>query len=192
MLIGLLAALAGCRRQTLVALPSKDARVVADFAARTLEHQVSIEAHLHAWRGEPRGLEDRATTVLVRLENHGNVPIQVSRSAFELVSGTARWATVAPEQVAEQPAPLVAEQLPESTLDPGESAYGFLYFPNIAGSWGFMHLRTLLFDTSHALLGSIDLPFGTGRIEHCSLAHVDEREPETGSNALFHTCLVPF
>lgn len=191
MLFALLTALAGCRRQKLVALPSKDAHVVGDFAARTLEHQVSIEAHLHAWRGEPRGIEDRATTVLVRLENHGRVPVRISRSAFELVSGTERWSAVAPEQVTEQPARLVAEQLPESTLAPGESTYGFVYFPKIKGSWGFMHLRTLLFDESRDLLGSIDLPFGTGRVERCSLAHVDERELQ-GSNQLFHTCLAPF
>ncbi len=188
-----LTALAGCRRAALVALPSKDAHVVADFAAKTIEHRVKIEAHLHAWRGEPRDLEDRATTVLVRLENQGDVAIEISRTAFELVTGTARFFTVAPEQITEQSAPLVEAQLPEgSVLAPGESTSGYLYFPRIEGSWGFVHLRTHLFaEPSRALLGSIDLPFGTGRVERCSLAHVDKREPDA-SDFLFQTCLAPF
>ena len=187
-----LALLAGCRPTTLVALPSKDAHVVADFAAKTTEHEVSIEAHFHAWRGEPRDLERRATPVLVRLENHRDAPVQISRSAFELVSGTASFPSVAPERVGAPLAGLLAEQLPESTLGPGESISGFLYFPRIMGDWGFMHLRTLLVDESRALLGSIDLPFGTGHVERCSLAFVDQREPESSSNILFHTCLAPF
>lgn len=166
--------------------------MVADFAAKTTEHEVSIEAHFHAWRGEPRDLDRRATTVLVRLENHRDAPVRISRDAFELVSGTARFPTVAPERVGAPAARLIAEELPESTLGPGESISGFLYFPRITGDWGFMHLRTALVDESHALLGSIDLPFGSGRVERCSLAYVDRREPAGSSNILFHTCLAPF
>lgn len=191
----LLAGVAGifaCRQTVLVALPSKDARWVSDFASKATEHEVTVEAHLHAWQGEPRDLSDRATPVLVRVENRGKVPVRIAPTAFELVGGTARFRTVLPERIAERPARLVTEALPESTLAPGESSSGFLYFPRIAGDWGFLHLRTTLTTPSEVVFGSVDVPFGSGHVERCSLAYVDEGEPYRSTDILFHTCLPPF
>jgi len=192
LVLGCLLGLAGCRRTVLLALPSKDAEWLSDFAARATEHQVSIEAHLQAWQGEPHDLARRATPVLVRVANSGKTPVRISRGSFELVSGTARFRTLAPEQLAGSASRIVTEALPESTLGPDESASGFVYFPRIEGTWGFMRLRTTLVDESQAVLGSVDVPFGSGHVERCSLAYVDKHQPGTSKDLLFRTCLVPF
>lgn len=194
LVLGCLVATAGCRSTMLVALPSNDAEWLSDFAAKATEpeHEVSIEAHLHAWQGEPRDLEGRATPVLVRIENHGSTPVQIVKASFELMSGTSSFRTLAPERIVDRPAPLAAEELRDAVLGPGESRSGFLYFPRMTGYRGFVHLRAALLDTSRALLGSIDIPFGSGHVERCSLAYVDEREPRAPTNMLFHTCLPPY
>lgn len=192
LLLVCMTAAAGCGRTMLVALPSKSVDWVTDFGAKASEHHVTIEAHLRAWRGEPREIVDRATPVLVRFENLGTTPIRLSRTSFELVSGTARFQAIAPERIGTPPVRLIAEELPESTVHPGESSSGFVYFPRITGFWGFVHLRTILVSESHAVLGSVDLPFGSGHDQRCSLAYVDERELHPPTSILFRTCLPPF
>lgn len=156
---------AGCAPNALVALPSERAQWMDDYAAAATSADVTVEARTDDFAGAPLDLGGRATPVHVRLRNGGRAPLRVARESFELVGGYGqRFRTIAPERIAEGRADLGRRALAASTLAPGEAVAGFLYFEPVRGAWPFLHLRAALIDDVRAQrIGTVDVPFGTGR-----------------------------
>jgi hypothetical protein len=181
-----------CGQRVLVALPSTASDWVDDYAARTTTTSgVTVEARTRGFDGAPLELGRLATPVHVRIENAGKVPLRVSRDDFQLVSGTAEFRPLPPDQIGGTPrADLWQRELRPGTLEPGHWREGFVYFEPVIGDWGFIHLRTMLVAaSSQALLDSVDVPFSSGRTFKCTLAEADRQEPRSGENILFHGCL---
>lgn len=173
-------ACSGCAPRALVALPSNASRWIDDSAAAATKSRVTVEARTRGWAGTPPPVDERATPVFVRISNGGSVPLRLSPDAFALVAGTRSFRTLAPDALGARRA-----ALPTTTLAPGASASGFLYFEPVIGRWGFVDLRTSLVDAaSGALLDTIDVPFASGHLERC--ARTEEMRPR---DWLFRTCL---
>ncbi|MBX3206296.1 MAG: hypothetical protein KF764_14585 [Labilithrix sp.] len=186
-------ACAACAPRALVALPSIASSWVDPFAAKaTSTDGVTVEARTAGWPGPALDLGESATPLFVRVTNGGRVPLGVSRAGFELVTGTARFRSVPPDAIAGARADLRRRELRTGTLEPGESQAGFVYFEPVLGDWGFVHLRASLVDAStEALLGSLDVPFSSGRLVRCTLDEADRRESPAPEDFLFRGCLPP-
>ncbi|MBX3258218.1 MAG: hypothetical protein KIS78_20655 [Labilithrix sp.] len=182
-----------CARRALVALPSTASAWVDPFTARTTSQRgVTVEASTDARRLARLDLGGRATPVLVRVANGGDVPLDVSRASFELVAGTARFGSIPPDRFAGARPDLHRRELRSGALEPGESREGVVYFEPVVGDWGFVNLRASLVDASSAaLLGTIDVPFSSGREVRCTLDDADRREPPSPEAFLFRGCLPP-
>jgi hypothetical protein len=180
-----------CGPRVLVALPSTASHFVDDFTARaTTESGVTVEARTRDFPGPPLMLGSLATPVHVRVENNGKIPLRLSRDDFQLVSGTAEFRALPPDQIGTPRADLNRRELRPGWLGPGEERVGFVYFEPVIGDWGFIHLRTMLVDAStEALLDSVDVPFSSGYLVKCTLEHADRQESPSGENILFHGCL---
>ena len=143
------AACAACASRALVALPSIGSDWVDAFTAKASSTDgVTVEARTRGWPGPSLELGERATPMFVRVENGGQRPLELSRASFELVTGTAHFRAIPPEQIGAARADLRRKELATGVLDPGESRSGFVYFEPVIGDWGFVHLRASLVDAS--------------------------------------------
>lgn len=183
--VALGAALGGCAPNALVALPSSAARWIDDTTAAATKAGVTVEARTSDFPGAPAlDLGGRATPLFVLVDNAGTVPLRVSRSAFALVSGTARFQTVAPEMA--RP-PSGARALPMVELAPGASVSGFLFFEPVVGDWGFVNLRATLTDAANEVtLETIDVPFMSGH--RCARRARGGGSSGAGEAWLFRAC----
>ncbi|MBX3210497.1 MAG: hypothetical protein KF850_00535 [Labilithrix sp.] len=181
-----------CARRALVALPSTASAWIDPFTARaTSQGGVTVEASTDERRFAWLGLGERATPVLVRVANGGDVPLDVSRATFELVAGTARFGAIPPDQIAPR-ADLRRRELRSGALEPGKSRSGIVYFEPVVGDWGFVKLRASLVDASSAaLVGSVDVPFSSGREVRCTLDDAARRDPPVPETFLVRGCLPP-
>ena len=184
-----LGALVGCTGSAIVALPSRAATVIDDFASRASDRHVAVEARTRGWAGPPLDLAGRATALLIAVQNVGDAPLRISRDSFRLVAGWGgEFRPVLPDQIPTANRGLPARELRSTTLAPGEETSGFVYFEPVVGRWGFLHLRTTEVDAdTGAVVGSLDVPFGTGHTVSCTLDSAARAWPAEAF--LFRTCL---
>lgn len=188
------AACAGCASRALVALPSLGSEWIDPFTAKaSTPDGVTVEARTRGWPGSPLELGENATPVFVRVENHGKIPLELSRASFELVTGTAQFRALPSDQVGgAHAANLRRRELRAGVLDPGESRAGFVYFEPVIGDWGFVHLRASLVDAeADALVATLDVPFSSGRLVGCTLESADRGQAPSSEDILFRGCLPP-
>ncbi len=188
------AACAGCASSALVALPSLGSEWVDPFTAKaSTTDGVTVEARTRGWPGAPLALGETATPVFVRVENRGDIPLELSRASFELVTGTARFRALPSDQAGGAHADdLRRRELATGVLDPGKSRTGFVYFEPVIGDWGFVHLRVSLVDAgTDALVTTLDVPFSSGHLVGCTLDSADRLQAPSSEDILFHGCLPP-
>lgn len=187
------AACAACASRALVALPSLGSEWVDPFTARaSTPDGVTVEARTRGWPGPPLELGENATPVFVRVENRGQIPLELSRASFELVTGTAQFRALPSDQVGGAHVDVRRRELRAGVLDPGESRAGFVYFEPVIGKWGFVHLRASMVDAeTDALVATLDVPFSSGYLVGCTLDSADRRQAPSSEDILFRGCLPP-
>jgi hypothetical protein len=123
----LFALFAGCARHEGLG-PANDAIVPLDHSNQAYAEEQGIQIFVDgdAWRGAPRDLERQMEVVLVRVENHGGVPIRLMYQDFKLESANQVLAPLPPLAL-EAPASDDAPQIVSSRT--GFAARGYYLLP---------------------------------------------------------------
>lgn len=189
------AALFGCSHNVLVSLPSNEAVWIDAFASKATKNYVTIEARTRTTTGEPLvDIGHVATPVLIQVRNDGKTPLSLSPDAFELVSAIAIFHPLPAAQIPRRYDDRQVSELAATTLPPGTSVTGLLFFQPMDGDWGFIRLRaTVPGGTEGAPSRTIDIPFSSGESVRCTLETLDQDSSTrgndgTGNESSFVTC----